>query len=224
MERCVMRQGAESLRSWSYTSLSPLRSTVLPRSAPKSFPEDAEFGTDGFQVRLSPLVDGWYAETWDLRHEWLRDGLRLESGDFVLAMPAMEVTPLIRDRDFGCWSSVGRVEPSEVHMLLVRTPLASAVEAFLAEHALAGHNREPGALAPAGWTLFTNVVIEKAIPNAPEGALAVLAPAVRERPTLRGGLVLDSALKIYLCGGEPDLWLPSLLTDDLAIEIDRTPS
>lgn len=188
---------------------------------PDTFPVGADFGGDGLDVHLTPLVEGWYAETWLLDPIWLRDGLRLESGDFVLSFRPSRVIPLARNRAFGCWSSVARVEPSEAHILLVESELAPDVERFLASHALDGHKREAAAFAPPGWVLFSNVVIEEAVTDTADGALAVLAPAIRERPTLRGGLVLDGALKLFLAGGEPDLWLPSLLSDDVIVTVDE---
>ena len=77
--------------------------------------------------------------------------------------------------------------------------------------------------APSGWVLFADVVIEVATESDIEGPLAVLAPSIRERPSLRGGLPVEPALDLYLRGGEPDLWLPSLITEDTAVTVSGRP-
>jgi hypothetical protein len=189
-------------------------------SRPDAFPERAAFRNGSLVVELSPLVEGWYAETWPLDARWLADGLKVEHGSFVLRLHQRDVIPFSRNRDFGCWSSVARIEPSEPHMLLVANERDDEVAAYLAEHALGGWKAESSAFAPEGWTLFANVVFERAPLSAPPGALEVLVPVLRERPTLKGGLALDTSLRIYLHGGEPDLWLPSLLAEETVIQID----
>ena len=105
---------------------------------PVGFPEEAAFtGERGFSIALTASVEGWFAEAWPLHVEWLTNGLRLESDEFVLAFRGAPVLVLGKNRDLGCWASVRRLEPSEEHYVLAHESQASAVESFLDEHALA---------------------------------------------------------------------------------------
>jgi hypothetical protein len=199
---------------------SPHPTYTIAAERPAGFPDDALFGSNGLQRRLNASVEGWYGEVWPLNADWLRGGLRLEAGDFVLLYRASQVVPLARNRILGCWASVGRVEPGEKYVVLADREHADAVEAFLREYALDDWKREGDAFAPGSWTLFSGVTIEESLQDPPTGPLAVLAPSVRERPTLRGGLPLDSTVALYLCGGEPDLWLPSLISAEDELLVD----
>lgn len=200
----------------------PVPTYRVAAERPSTFPEIAEFGNGEFSIQLSPLVEGWYAEAWSLDDAWLGEGLRLSHAGFVLLLRHAGVVPFTRNRDFGCWSSVSKFEPSEPHVLLVTEQLKDRVAEYLGSHALAGWKAEPAEFAPKGWSLFTNVVVEESPKTPPEGPLAVLMPVVRERPTFRGGLLLDLSVRMYLHGGEPDLWLPSLMGADTSVEVDGT--
>jgi hypothetical protein len=188
---------------------------------PVGFPEGARFASNGrFSIELTTSVEGWFAEAWPLQVEWLADGLRLESDEFVLAFRGAPVLVLGKNRDLGCWASRPRLEPSDDHYVLADESQADAVEGFLEEHALVGWTRvRTDGFAPPGWVLFTDVVIEVAAGRDVEGPLAVLAPSIRERPSLRGGLPVEPSLDLYLRGGEPDLWLPSLITEDTPVTV-----
>jgi hypothetical protein len=199
---------------------SPRPTYTVAAERPVGFPDDALFGLNGLEQRLTASVDGWYGEVWALDAGWLRGGLRLEADDFLLIYRASPVVPLARNRVLGCWASVGRVEPGEKYVVLADRGHADAVEGFLGQYALDDWKREADAFAPGGWTLFTGVTIEESLQDSPAGPLAVLAPSVRERPTLRGGLPLDPAVALYLCGGEPDLWLPSLMSAEDELLLD----
>jgi hypothetical protein len=201
----------------------PRPTYTVAAERPPGFAERAIFRSTTRQWQLTPSIEGWYSETWALDPRWLREGLRLESGDFVLAFKSSSVLPLARNRILGCWASVRRVEPGEKYAVLTEARYAAPVEAFLSEHARDEWKREGQAFSPLGWVLFTGVVIEESLPELPPEPLAILAPRVRERPTLRGGLRLDDALGLYLVGGEPDLWLPSLLEPATAVSIDGRP-
>ena len=193
---------------------------TIAAERPTGFPDHVGFLKDGKHWKLTPSIDGWYGETWPLDPQWLKDGLRLESDGFVLALRPSPVVPLAQNQILGCWASSGRVEPGEKYAILVEAAHAASVQSFLGTHARGGWRREGNAFAPRGWVLFTGVVIEESLPEPPPGPLGILAPRVRERPTLKGGLPLDDVLAIYLCGGEPDLWLPSLLGQGTRVTID----
>jgi hypothetical protein len=168
-------------------------------------------------------VEGWYAETIPLNPRWLDDGLRLEADDFVLVYRPSPIVPLAQDTVLGCWASVTRVEPGEKHFVLCEIAYATEVEGFLADHARDEWRQEAAAFAPEGWVLYSNVVIEESLHDIPPGPLSVLAPRLRERPTLKGGLALESGFGLYLCGGEPDLWLPSLFDEATTVLVDGVP-
>lgn len=199
---------------------SPRPVYTIAAERPAGFPSDASYGTNGFERRLTESVDGWYGEVWPLEPRWLDEGLRLDAGAFVLQYRPAPVVPLARNRVLGCWASVVRIEPGEKYIVLADHAHSAPVESFLSDHALDEWKRAEAAFAPPGWTLFTGVTIEESPQHAPLGPLAVLAPTLRERPTLRGGLPLDPAVALYLCGGEPDLWLPSLMSDEDLLTVD----
>jgi len=198
----------------------PRPTYALAAERPVGFPDSAVFSTNSDSHQLTSSVDGWYDETWRLDSSWLTSGLRLESDDFILVYRPSPVVPLARNRVLGCWASVARIEPGEKYVVLVDHSQAQAVEIFLKEHAREEWRKEGGAFAPEGWHLFTDVVIEESLAEIPSGPLAVLAPKLRERPTLKGGLLVDGAVSLYLCGGEPDLWLPSLLDPATVVRVD----
>jgi hypothetical protein len=200
----------------------PRPTYMVAAERPLGFPEQAAFAGGGAARRMTASIEGWYGETWPLDHEWLQHGLRLEADEFVLAYRPTPVVPLARNPVLGCWASVSRVEPGEKYVVLVDNPYADAVQTFLRDHARDEWKREADAFAPPGWVLFTGVVIEESLAEIPAGPLAALAPRLRERPTLRGGLLLDGAVALYLCGGEPDLWLPSLLDAETVVSIKGT--
>lgn len=188
---------------------------------PEGFPDEGVFANSAFSVNLHASGEDWYEESLPLEPTWLLDGLRLEGGDFLLVLRPSEVVPLARNRDLGCWSSVARLEPSEKHAVLAQDRYADEVARFLESHALADWTRVTAvAAAPPGWTLFTGVVIESAPREEASGPVSILAPSIRERPTLRGGLLLDQAVSLYLEGGEPDLWLPTLLDGEAQVTVD----
>jgi hypothetical protein len=186
------------------------------------FPDHAIFASRGLSVELSGLADeAWYSESLDLEPKWLHDGLRLESEDYVLVLRPSAVVLLAQNPILGCWAAVPRLEPSQKYMVLVADDLVEELESFLSAHAMAGWQRASSlGFAPPGWTLFSGVVVEAAPTKAPEGALSVLVPLIRERPTLRGGLLLDSDVGLYLEGGEPDVWLPSMLEEGTHVFVD----
>jgi hypothetical protein len=192
----------------------------LASERPEGFPDEATFTGCSYSQQLTASVEGWYAEMWPLDTRWLVEGLYLESETFVLAYRPVSVLPLARNRVLGCWASVSRVEPGEKYIVLADVHHASEVETFLATHAREEWKKETDAFAPEGWALFSGVVIEESLRDVPAGPVSVLAPKLRERPTLKGGLPLDGGVGLYLCGGEPDLWLPSLLDPDAVVLVD----
>jgi hypothetical protein len=200
----------------------PRPTYMIAAERPLGFPEQAAFVGNGASRLLTASIEGWYRETWPLDQEWLTHGLRLEADELVLAYRPTPVVPLARNRVLGCWASVSRVEPGEKYVVLVDKRYAEAVETFLCNHARDEWKREADAFAPPSWVLFTGVVIEESLAEIPAAPLAAIAPRLRERPTLKGGLQVDAAVGLYLCGGEPDLWLPSLLEAKTVVSVDRT--
>jgi hypothetical protein len=198
----------------------PRPTYTLAAERPLGFPAQANFSANGNTRRLTASIEGWYGETWPLEQIWLQEGLRLEAGEFILVYRPGPVIPLARNPVLGCWASVSRVEPGERYVVLVERAHTQMVETFLCEHAREDWNREDDAFAPPGWVLFSGVVLEESLAEIPAAPLAVLAPRLRERPTLKGGLLLDSGVSLYLSGGEPDLWLPSLLDTKTVVRIN----
>jgi hypothetical protein len=196
----------------------PAPSYFLVAQRPDTFPISANFANeDGVTFVADGDAGAWYAETLPLDPDWLTKGLRLEHEAFVLSYRPARVIALGEDADMGCWVSVTRIQPGEDYQVLAQGGVAEDVREFLGAYDLDGVWHEitrPGA-APPGWTLFTDVAIRPVPPSAtiPE-ALKPLVPSPRERLTLRDGLILNRAIALYLVGGEPDLWLPTLLTEE----------
>jgi hypothetical protein len=195
----------------------PAPSYWLAAQKPDSFPESATFSANGTTLHAETDAGGWYEEKLRLEPGWLSGGLRLEFEDFVLAYKPSDVVVLGEDDELGCWVSVTRVEPGKDYRVLARAELVSEVHDFLAEWDIDGEWHEtdaPGAV-PAGWTMFTEVGIRPVTPGAEvPSVLKALIPTARERLSFDGGLALRRDLNLYLQGGEPDLWLPSLLEED----------
>lgn len=193
--------------------LFPKPKLALIAQCPSGFPDQATFvARGGRSLTLSKAADGWYGEIpvdSAFVVEALRTGLKLESGGFALEYKADRVVPLAENTDVGYWASTRQVHPGDPHWILADRQLSNEVASYLQRHAQTGWGLYERAevLAP-GWTLFRDVVINTAPANVP-AELSRIAPAVRERPTLWGGLPLNRASDTYLWLGEPDLWIPA---------------
>jgi hypothetical protein len=195
---------------------------------PPGFPAELRVGCGARMVDLvaSDAVDGgWYRITLKLGGTELRDGIRLESDGRVLRLPAAQVHVLHKRPELGRWASVDRLRPGEPAWLLVHEQLEHRVEGFLRLNARKSEEHDtwawvsrPG-LAPPGWRLMRDVVVDTAPDESVDG-LRTLRPRFQNRLSLQGGLPLPRGTGVYLTGGEPDLWLPEAGDSRLEVSVD----
>jgi hypothetical protein len=100
---------------------------------PESFPVAATFRDRklGFEVSLEMGPASGYLPLWPLSAKWLKNGLTVESGDFILAYEPKPVIPLGIDHDLGCWASVSRIQPHQEYRILVEAGQSPEVSAYL---------------------------------------------------------------------------------------------
>lgn len=161
----------------------------------------------------SDSASAWYHVDLRPTARALEDGITLTSAGRALRLAGAGIHVLHKHPDLGCWASSGRLRPGEPAWLLIRRGLSGHVEAFLGKHARRSGTGaewswvERDDIAPAGWRLMRDVVVDAAPANV-GGELDPLRPRLQTRLSLRGGLPLARGRDVYLTGGEPDLWLP----------------
>ncbi|MFE9772962.1 hypothetical protein ACFYOV_15000 [Streptomyces sp. NPDC005931] len=152
-------------------------------------------------------------------HQQLAHGIRLEGETLVLEWAPQEVILLRKHPQLGDWASTEYFEPGEQHWILAADPAVRDVRSMIG--ALGGRTvREVVAPAP-GWKLFKGVravngtaftrTLDRGGPH-----VRVLEPQIRQRSELTGGLRIAHEYRggigvagHFLCGGAPDLLLPS---------------
>jgi hypothetical protein len=166
---------------------------------------------------LPAAEEGWLPELpLPVTATLLHDGVRLVAGSRTLELNPAPAVPLRQDYRLGCWTSTAQLTPMEPHWLLVADSKGAEVRSYLHRCAQPGW-RELRGVAPEGWFLVREVVVDTHLAAAPAG-LERLAPAVGPRPALLGGLALAGSAT-YLQGGEPDLWVPPAAASAGPVEV-----
>lgn len=143
----------------------------------------------------------------------LREGLRLRADGYVLRLPAHRFHVLHMSPEHGCWASVEHLRPSQPAWILAADEEVDQVRELLERRARPEWCvvRREG-IAPPGWTLIRDVVIDP-VPVVEPERLERLAPRLSNRLLLNGGLPLPRGSGVYLSGGDPDVMLPPLSED-----------
>jgi hypothetical protein len=192
-------------------SLSPRVILGLVAERPEGFPESAAYLFMQKTVTVTAEAEGWYGFLPPtLFDHAMADGLRLTYEDVALEFASDFVFPLRQNRDLGCWSSVREVWPSEPHCLVVRKSQSRELVEFLREFAEPGWKPVSSRDIPAEWRVFRDVLLPTI--QGYEGPFRRLVPSIRNRPVLQGGLPLPE-LRLFLVGGEPDIWVPAASPD-----------
>ena len=167
--------------------------------------------------------DGWFDVSPDsVTADLLDSGLKLDAQDLSLEFDPSPIVVLRENTNLGAWVSVDSMTPSDSHWLLVREDFETDVSAYLQENASEEWRLARGArLGVPGWLLFRDVVVDEFPQARPGPPLDVLVPRVEGRVSLWGGLPLPRGERVFLTGGEPDVWVPTdLLQEDAAVSVD----
>jgi hypothetical protein len=201
-------RGRKVSRIYLTLSLAPSVALGLAAERPEGFPETGSFvEAGGLAADLASEVEGWYGFLpQDFLVSALAHGLRLICDDYTLEFGTDFVIPLRQNVDLGCWASVRDVSPGEPHCLLIQETRRAEVLSFLKAFAVEEWSKVSGPGIPTGWFALRNVIMAPV--QAYEGPLRRLVPSVKNRATLQGGLPLREH-RLYLRGGEPDIWVPS---------------
>jgi hypothetical protein len=192
----------------------------IPR--PVGFPAEVELAdSQGRRRQLTADSDAWYAaipvhrDDASTPTDFLGDGV-------TFRFSPRHVYVMRVDFELGCWIAVSRLSPLEYHCLLVDQSVVNAVRDYLDRRAVPGWSRVEGRGLPTGWTLFRDVSIEHARPSDVPEDLASLVPSVQGKVSLWGGLPLQVQVRLYLEGGEPDVWIPDLGAEGrhISVQVD----
>jgi hypothetical protein len=188
---------------------------------PDGFPAEATFrDRAGTAIALRSSQPGWYDEVpLDLSGTLLRQGIRLISDRYALALPATELHILSKDRELG-WATATSLVPSVPHWLITLDARRHELERYLDAVAQDEWERVKSEALPPGWIAIRNVVVNAQPAGEPPEWLRPLVPATRRRVALAGGLPLNRPRQIYLSGGEPDLWFPPGGAEDEELQLD----
>jgi hypothetical protein len=214
----------------------PPRSRLgLAAPAPPGFPPRLELTVDGEQVcleaqdldhALAADESHWYGELpIEVTAKVLGSGIRLGSEGRVLRLAPRLVYVLHMSRELGCWTSVEQVRPGDPAWLLTGVDRLEAITSVLERIARPRWEVvERDGVAPPGWILLRDVIIDRA-PEKAEGIPAALLPRTSNRLALNGGLPMARPPHVYLTGGDPDLVLPVQEegAPALALELDGRP-
>ncbi|HEU5252057.1 MAG TPA: hypothetical protein VFU16_01860 [Solirubrobacterales bacterium] len=163
----------------------------------------------------------WYGELpLPVDRGLLATGLRIEAEGRVLRLSPASVYVFHMSRELGCWAGVDQIRPGEDAWVLVAKEQLAQVRELLERRARPGWSPiERTGVAPPGWTLFREVVVDPV--EVSEGEeLGRLVPRRSNRFMLSGGLPLARAAGLYLTGGDPDVLLPPLPGDQSAIAVE----
>lgn len=200
----------------------------LVAERPEGLPAELECQGSLRSVTLVSSCDGWYdASPIPLSSAVLDFGLRLVGGNVQFRLPPYGVHVLEKSAELGMWASVSQLSPGEPAWLLVRRSSLDAVSAYLGQNARSDWRVvERKSLAPRGWCLVGEVMVEAAGDQAVPEAISRIVPRVQNRFSLKGGLRLPRGSDTYLTGGEPDVWLPPPPAGESGFELqldDREP-
>jgi hypothetical protein len=194
----------------------------LYATRPDGFPDGPWVLPSGRTLELTSAGHGWYGRLpLKATAEHLREGLRLTSNGFALALEGADAIPMRASflPEAG-WLSARQATALEEHLVLVHATAEPALRAFLEQHAEPGWSlsRVPGDLPP-GWLAARRVRISSP-PNGVPPSLRRLVPRINTAMRLEGGLPLARRIGLYLRGGEPDLWVNIENPDGSSIRID----
>lgn len=212
----------------------PPRSTLgVSAPCPPGFPRELELDCLGqrisleaedFDSAIAADEQHWYgALPLPVGEEELRAGLRLATGERVLRLAPQWCYVLHMSRQLGCWASVDQIRPSEPAWIVVSDERLAELSELLGRRARPCWSAiEKEGIAPPGWSLIRDVVIDPVEAVEPE-AFNRLMPRLSNRFSLSGGLPLPRGNRVYLTGGDPDVMLPPPLGDEppLPIELDQ---
>jgi hypothetical protein len=214
----------------------PPRSRLgLAAPAPPGFPSRLELIVDGAQIvleaqdldhALAADESHWYGELpIEVNAKTLGSGIRLEAEGRVLRLAPRVIYVLHMSRELGCWTSVEQIRPGEPAWLLVGAERLEAITGVLERIARPRWAvLERAGVAPPGWILLRDVIIDRA-PEEADDIPAALLPRTSNRLALSGGLPMPRPPHLYLTGGDPDLVLPAQEegAPALALELDGRP-
>jgi hypothetical protein len=189
---------------------------------PIGFPEqDWTLGEGGQAISLEPHVssENWF-QPLELRvsSTFLRDGLRLVSGNFALTFDPASAIPCRQAVDIGGYVSQPEATLWEPHIAVVQRPFAERLFSELRPHcegSLTVHPSETN--LPREWVVTREFRFEQ-IPAGLSPEFARLAPRIVATTALDGGLKLQRG--IYLSGGEPDAFIASDADPEMTVELD----
>jgi hypothetical protein len=193
---------------------------------PDGFPSRLVCSASDASVTLESSVEGWYdASPLEISRRVLDSGLRLECDEMQVRLCPYNVHVLERNRELGMWASVSQLSPGEPAWLLVRQSSLQVVRQYLEDNAGPGWRVvEREGIAPQGWYLVADVIVEASSSRSAPDGLARIVPRVHNRFALKGGLRLPRDQHVYLTGGEPDVWLPPAMADDtVTVQVDGRP-
>jgi len=129
--------------------------------------------------------------------------VRNHPSTITLVMPRRDVHLLCPDDRLARWVDVPSALLQRPHLVLVRSELAAAAVAVIAE---LGDAARPfrRIRCPSGWAAFRFAPTRLAVIDGP---LAALSPRGTELSALEGGLPISQRTRIYLTDGAPDLVL-----------------
>lgn len=197
----------------------PASKLGLAAPCPPGFPETLRVDFMGREIileaeavdePLAPDEQHWYGSTGITPSEdILSHGLNLVAGERVLRLPPHNFHVLHMSPELGCWASTEHLRPSQPAWVLVRRRKLDLVTEYLGEHARDDwHVVAREGVAPSGWALIRDVIIDPLDSVVPEG-LERLAPRRSNRLGFVGGLPLPKGTDVYLTNGDPDLVLPA---------------
>ncbi len=194
----------------------------LSPERPDGFPAELACQNQlGQAVTLTSSYKGWYDELQiTVTTAVLDTGLRFAGDGVQVRLRSYNVHVLEKNAELGKWSSVAQLSPGEPAWLLVRYSALLDVTTYLQGTAREGWRLiEREGLAPRGWSLIGDVLIDAATDDLVPEQLARIVPRVQNRFSFKGGLPLPRGSATYLLGGEPDLWLPPPSGEDRAVEL-----
>jgi hypothetical protein len=178
----------------------------------------AAHASSGESIELT-AVGGWYDVVVSNLPEALTSGIVLEADTVRFKLAARSVHVFVEQPRLGGWLSGSPALSATPLRLLVRDPVTSAINAYLAGAAADGWSSR-GLQDIAGWTLFEGVELQATRAAPADPRLAPLLPPPRDVFRLSGGLSLGPGSR-YLIGGEPDVVMaPGIHAASMAVVVD----
>ena len=187
---------------------------------PEGFPGEADFAReDGRTVKIETTGPDWYRPLQiPVDSAVLTKGLRLTADGYSLSYEPRSVIPLRAEPEpFSAWISKSQADPVQDHVVMVSNSVLEETKRFLSRAAESRWKVVRPPELPKGWSAITGVRIVS-IPDSAPDALRPLVPRLFTAMQLEGGLKL--AHRLYLTGGEPDLFVTIEEGREAEVEID----